>query len=109
MAQFEKLLMDVALPGKTTLVFTSTTARVDMSVRSSSCSKEGRMDFLGRAEFLRKWANFNVSKKRTRRGAFTAALLAATSSLRWLHHGCATKQDRFFPPTDLLPWAVFRK
>jgi hypothetical protein len=76
------------------------------------------MDFLGRAEFLRKWANLSLSKKRSRRGVFTAALLAATSSLRWLHHGCATKQDRFFPPTtavgcfpstDLLLWAVFRK
>jgi hypothetical protein len=90
-------LMVAPLAGSTTLVFTSTTARVDISVRSSICSKEGRKDFLGRAEFLRKWANFNLSKKRTRRGAFAAALLAATSSLRWLHHGCATKQDRFFP------------
>jgi hypothetical protein len=76
------------------------------------------MDFLGRAEFLRKWANFNLSKKRTRRGAFTAALLAATSSLRWLHHGCTTSKTAFFlpttavgcfPSTDLLLWAVFPK
>ena len=70
---------------------------IRLSVRSSSCSRDGRMDFLGRAEFLRKWANLSLSKKRSRRGVFTAALLAATSSLRWLHHGCATKQDRFFP------------
>src|SRR6516162_2614108 len=75
MLQLEKLLMVVAL-GKTTLVFTSTTARVEGMVRSSSCSRIRGVDFRRafgirfRGRWARSWrrlfipASFHVANPR---------------------------------------------